>query len=168
MALAAKLQLRQSQSLVMTPQLMQSIRLLQLTHIELERFVDEEIERNPFWSAPNRSEDAASDRRRRPKRRRGRCRRRLVPRPRRRGAPRRCRTSSIARWRTSFPTIPARRETARTRPRRRNGNRPSGNGSSSALPEGFDLERHRRRRRHAARPCRRADRASPSPIRRRG
>ena len=45
MALAAKLQLRQSQSLVMTPQLMQSIRLLQLTHLELEKFVDEEIER---------------------------------------------------------------------------------------------------------------------------
>ena len=39
MALAAKLQLRQSQSLVMTPQLMQSIRLLQLTHVELERFI---------------------------------------------------------------------------------------------------------------------------------
>ncbi|TIM87674.1 MAG: RNA polymerase sigma-54 factor, partial [Mesorhizobium sp.] len=48
MALAAKLQLRQSQSLVMTPQLMQSIRLLQLTHVELERFIDEEIERNPL------------------------------------------------------------------------------------------------------------------------
>ena len=48
MALAAKLQLRQSQSLVMTPQLLQSIRLLQFTHAELERFVDEEIERNPL------------------------------------------------------------------------------------------------------------------------
>lgn len=48
MALAAKLQLRQSQSLVMTPQLMQSIRLLQFTHAELERFIDEEIERNPL------------------------------------------------------------------------------------------------------------------------
>lgn len=48
MALAAKLQLRQSQSLVMTPQLMQSIRLLQMTHTELEQFIDEEIERNPL------------------------------------------------------------------------------------------------------------------------
>ena len=48
MALAAKLQLRQSQSLVMTPQLMQSIRLLQFTHAELERFIDEEIEKNPL------------------------------------------------------------------------------------------------------------------------
>ncbi len=38
MGLTAKLQLRQSQSLVMTPQLMQSIKLLQLTHMELDRF----------------------------------------------------------------------------------------------------------------------------------
>src|SRR5690606_5275903 len=37
-----------SQSLVMTPQLMQSIRLLQLNHLELERFINEEIERNPL------------------------------------------------------------------------------------------------------------------------
>jgi hypothetical protein len=48
MALSAKLQLRQSQALVMTPQLMQSIRLLQLNHVELERFIEEEIERNPL------------------------------------------------------------------------------------------------------------------------
>ena len=58
MALAAKLQLRQSQSLVMTPQLMQSIRLLQLTHLELERFVDEEIERNPLLERAEPREDA--------------------------------------------------------------------------------------------------------------
>jgi RNA polymerase sigma-54 factor len=48
MALSAKLQLRQTQSLVMTPQLLQSIRLLQFTHAELEHFVDEEVERNPL------------------------------------------------------------------------------------------------------------------------
>ncbi|MGB3391230.1 MAG: RNA polymerase sigma-54 factor, partial [Pseudaminobacter sp.] len=48
MALAAKLQLKQSQSLVMTPQLLQSIKLLQMTHLELERFIDDEIERNPL------------------------------------------------------------------------------------------------------------------------
>ncbi|MBO6727196.1 MAG: RNA polymerase factor sigma-54 [Rhizobiaceae bacterium] len=58
MALSAKLQLRQSQSLVMTPQLMQSIRLLQLTHPELERFIDEEIERNPLLDRG--SEDSGS------------------------------------------------------------------------------------------------------------
>ena len=58
MSLAAKLQLRQSQSLVMTPQLMQSIRLLQLTHFELDRFVDEEIERNPLLERVEPSEES--------------------------------------------------------------------------------------------------------------
>ncbi|MEX0345655.1 MAG: RNA polymerase factor sigma-54 [Rhizobiaceae bacterium] len=48
MALSAKLQLRQAQSLVMTPQLLQSIKLLQMTHAELEKLIDEEIERNPL------------------------------------------------------------------------------------------------------------------------
>jgi RNA polymerase sigma-54 factor len=48
MALGPKLQMRQTQSLVMTPQLLQSIRLLQLPHAELEQFVDSEIERNPL------------------------------------------------------------------------------------------------------------------------
>ncbi len=50
MALSAKLQLRQSQSLVMTPQLMQSIKLLQMTHGELAQFIDDEVERNPLLS----------------------------------------------------------------------------------------------------------------------
>lgn len=48
MALSPKLDFRQSQSLVMTPQLMQSIKLLQMTHIELEQFIDLEIEKNPL------------------------------------------------------------------------------------------------------------------------
>ncbi len=61
MALQAKLQLRQSQSLVMTPQLMQSIRLLQLTHVELEHFIDDEIERNPLLERAEPQDDAASD-----------------------------------------------------------------------------------------------------------
>lgn len=59
MTLAAKLQMRASQSLVMTPQLMQSIRLLQLTHGELERFLDEEIEKNPLLSRAEPAADAA-------------------------------------------------------------------------------------------------------------
>jgi RNA polymerase sigma-54 factor len=61
MALAAKLQLRQSQSLVMTPQLMQSIKLLQMTHVELERFVDDEIERNPLLDRAEQHEELASE-----------------------------------------------------------------------------------------------------------
>lgn len=57
MALAAKLQLKQSQSLVMTPQLLQSIKLLQMTHVELERFIDEEIERNPLLARAESQEN---------------------------------------------------------------------------------------------------------------
>ena len=60
MALSAKLQLRQSQSLVMTPQLMQSIRLLQLTHVELERFIDEEVEKNPLLERADGQGDEAA------------------------------------------------------------------------------------------------------------
>ena len=78
MALAAKLQLRQSQSLVMTPQLMQSIKLLQLTHLELERFVDEEIERNPLLERAEPQDDAASDQAAQAATSRGRIRRGLV------------------------------------------------------------------------------------------
>lgn len=48
MALSPKLDFRQSQSLTMTPQLMQSIKLLQMTYLELEQFIDLEIERNPL------------------------------------------------------------------------------------------------------------------------
>jgi RNA polymerase sigma-54 factor len=58
LGLSAKLQLRQSQSLVMTPQLMQSIRLLQMAHPELERFIEEEIERNPLLERPQAAEEA--------------------------------------------------------------------------------------------------------------
>jgi RNA polymerase sigma-54 factor len=61
MSLAAKLQLRQTQSLVMTPQLMQSIRLLQLTHMEIERFVEEEIERNPLLERADDSDGAQAE-----------------------------------------------------------------------------------------------------------
>lgn len=48
MALSAKLELRQSQQLVMTPQLQQAIRLLQLSNMELNAFVETELERNPL------------------------------------------------------------------------------------------------------------------------
>lgn len=48
MALSASLFQRQSQSLVMTPQLMQSIQLLQMPHVELLQFIGLEIERNPL------------------------------------------------------------------------------------------------------------------------
>ena len=48
MALSAKLELKQGQQLVMTPQLQQAIRLLQFSNMELAEFVDAELERNPL------------------------------------------------------------------------------------------------------------------------
>src|SRR5512135_94629 len=48
MALTQRLEFRQSQSLVMTPQLMQAIKLLQLSNLDLSTFVEEELERNPL------------------------------------------------------------------------------------------------------------------------
>ncbi|MDE1159886.1 MAG: RNA polymerase factor sigma-54 [Neorhizobium sp.] len=48
MGLSASLFLRQTQSLVMTPQLMQSIQLLQMTHFELNQFIANEVEKNPL------------------------------------------------------------------------------------------------------------------------
>jgi RNA polymerase sigma-54 factor len=43
-----RLELRQSQALVMTPQLQQAIKMLQLSNLELADFVDAEIEQNPL------------------------------------------------------------------------------------------------------------------------
>ncbi len=48
MALAPRLDLRQSQSLVMTPQLQQAIKLLAMTSTEIEAFLSEAVERNPL------------------------------------------------------------------------------------------------------------------------
>ena len=48
MALSPRIEVRQSQSLTLTPQLMQSIRLLQLSHLELNAFVEAELLRNPL------------------------------------------------------------------------------------------------------------------------
>jgi RNA polymerase sigma-54 factor len=48
MAIAPRLDLRQSQTLVMTPQLRQAIKLLQFSNIEVNSFVEEEMERNPL------------------------------------------------------------------------------------------------------------------------
>ncbi|WP_313529821.1 RNA polymerase factor sigma-54 [Shinella sp.] len=61
MALAASLFLRQSQSLVMTPQLMQSIQLLQMTHVELTQFIEQEVEKNPLLEIAS-SEDGVRER----------------------------------------------------------------------------------------------------------
>ena len=56
MALAPRLDLRQSQSLVMTPQLRQAIKLLQSSNMEVTAFVEEELERNPLLERDERPE----------------------------------------------------------------------------------------------------------------
>lgn len=48
MGLGPRLDLRQSQQLVMTPQLQQAIRLLTLNNLEVEAFIADEVERNPL------------------------------------------------------------------------------------------------------------------------
>ena len=48
MALTPRLELRQSQSLVMTPQLQQAIKLLQFSNLELAEYVEQELEKNPM------------------------------------------------------------------------------------------------------------------------
>jgi RNA polymerase sigma-54 factor len=48
MALSQRLEFRQSQALVMTPQLMQAIKLLQLSSLDLAAYVEGELERNPL------------------------------------------------------------------------------------------------------------------------
>src|SRR5215468_9324203 len=60
MALAQKLLIRQTQALVMTPQLMQAIKLLQLSHLDLAAYVDGELERNPLLERPV-EDDAGRD-----------------------------------------------------------------------------------------------------------
>jgi len=58
MALGPRLDLRQSQSLVMTPQLQQAIRLLALSNIELETHIAGELERNPLLEVASGGEGA--------------------------------------------------------------------------------------------------------------
>jgi RNA polymerase sigma-54 factor len=59
MALSQRLQLRQSQALVMTPQLMQAIKLLQLSNLDLVAYVEAELERNPLLDSGAENEPAS-------------------------------------------------------------------------------------------------------------
>lgn len=61
MALTQRLDLRQSQSLVMTPQLQQAIKLLQLSNMELAAFVETELETNPMLERDEGEADRAGD-----------------------------------------------------------------------------------------------------------
>jgi RNA polymerase sigma-54 factor len=61
MALSQRLDLRQTQALVMTPQLQQAIKLLQLSNLELEAFVEGELERNPLLQRDERDAEPEPD-----------------------------------------------------------------------------------------------------------
>ena len=61
MALSARLEIRQGQGLVITPQLQQAIKLLQLSNLELEAFVDGELERNPLLQRDEAEADAEAE-----------------------------------------------------------------------------------------------------------
>ncbi len=56
MAISPKLEMRQGQQLVLTPQLQQAIKLLQLSNMELSAFVEAELERNPLLERDERGE----------------------------------------------------------------------------------------------------------------
>jgi len=62
MSLAPRLDIRQSQSLVMTPQLQQAIKLLTLSNLEVEAFIAEEVEKNPLLDATAVREVATPER----------------------------------------------------------------------------------------------------------
>jgi RNA polymerase sigma-54 factor len=62
MAVTQRLELRQSQSLVMTPQLQQAIKLLQLSNMELAAYVEQELERNPLLERAEGTESEDSER----------------------------------------------------------------------------------------------------------
>ena len=61
MALTPRLEVRQAQSLTLTPQLMQSIKLLQLSHLELSAFVEAELLNNPPLEREDNSEGNDTD-----------------------------------------------------------------------------------------------------------
>ncbi|HWX48371.1 MAG TPA: RNA polymerase factor sigma-54 [Roseomonas sp.] len=56
MAIGPRLELRFTQTLVMTPQLRQAIKLLQSSNLEVSAFVEEELERNPLLERDERPE----------------------------------------------------------------------------------------------------------------
>ena len=60
MALGPRLDLRQSQSLVMTPQLQQAIKLLALSNLEIETWIGEALDSNPLLEMAS-GDDTAPD-----------------------------------------------------------------------------------------------------------
>ena len=62
MALTQRLELRQGQALVMTPQLQQAIKLLQLSNLELVEYVEGELEKNPLLERDEREPVGSEER----------------------------------------------------------------------------------------------------------
>ncbi|AKH43630.1 RNA polymerase sigma-54 factor [Altererythrobacter atlanticus] len=61
MALGPRLDLRQSQSLVMTPQLQQAIKLLALSNLEIETFISDALDNNPLLEAGELSQERGEE-----------------------------------------------------------------------------------------------------------
>ena len=53
MALTPKLEIKQSQSLLLTPSLRQAIGLLQLNNLELNEIIEQELQKNPLLEREN-------------------------------------------------------------------------------------------------------------------
>ncbi len=58
MALSAKLTMRQGQTMVLTPQLLQAIKLLQMPNLELTQFIENELTSNPLLERAEEREDS--------------------------------------------------------------------------------------------------------------
>jgi RNA polymerase sigma-54 factor len=61
MQISQTLSLRQTQNLVMTPQLQQAIKLLQMSNLELQSFIDQELEKNPLLEIDYNNEREGRD-----------------------------------------------------------------------------------------------------------
>ena len=61
MAITQRLEMRQGQSLVMTPQLQQAIKLLQLSNLELAVYVEQELEKNPLLERDERDQGSVEE-----------------------------------------------------------------------------------------------------------
>ena len=59
--LSQNLKIGQTQGLVMTPQLQQAIKLLQLSNVELAEVVEQELEHNPLLEKDERDPDGGSE-----------------------------------------------------------------------------------------------------------
>ena len=61
MALSAKLTMRQGQTMVLTPQLLQAIKLLQMPNLELTQFIENELASNPLLERAEDREDPSPE-----------------------------------------------------------------------------------------------------------